>query len=202
LHALQLDQTKRTKSDRDDEMDEMQRLQNNGTIRRLETRMAAHLATSGAGNSNGSMDAVAIQTSPVTPPSAGAAGPAAEAAPMWMKQRLSWEDEQEEEQEEARDIPVPRVELATPLSGRLSPARLDGPPVNIYLIRHGQAQHNVTQDHLIRDPLLTALGEKQARALHGTLPRMDVIISSPLRRTLQTTLFAFSDQLAASVPLS
>jgi broad specificity phosphatase PhoE len=65
----------------------------------------------------------------------------------------------------------------------------------IYLLRHGEAAHNVTQNFDLPDPPLTSpLGESQAQSFAETFPHRDgiaVVITSPLRRTIQTTLRAF-----------
>ncbi|KAI0539514.1 histidine phosphatase superfamily [Xylaria digitata] len=65
------------------------------------------------------------------------------------------------------------------------------PDSRIIIIRHAQAEHNVFYDYSIPDAPLTALGKRQAAALSlrvSTLQQeADLIISSPLRRTLQTT---------------
>ncbi|KAK4159744.1 histidine phosphatase superfamily [Cladorrhinum sp. PSN259] len=66
----------------------------------------------------------------------------------------------------------------------------------IYLLRHAESVHNVTKDFSIRDPGLTELGKTQAAALRSTFPALDsigLIVSSPLTRTIETTLAAFGD---------
>lgn len=54
---------------------------------------------------------------------------------------------------------------------------------------------NVGNNWLIPDPHLTPLGEKQAAALPTAYPKLfqnaDVILTSPLKRTIQTTLIGF-----------
>jgi broad specificity phosphatase PhoE len=65
----------------------------------------------------------------------------------------------------------------------------------IILIRHAQARHNLTGDHSIHDPALTEEGLEQCVALRTSLrnrfchvePEHVAIITSPMRRTLQTT---------------
>ncbi|KAI5778396.1 histidine phosphatase superfamily [Geopyxis carbonaria] len=77
-------------------------------------------------------------------------------------------------------------------------------PKLITLVRHGQAHHNVDEKYHLRDPLLTPLGESQCRSLHTRFPSsppIDLIATSPLKRTLQTSLLGFSDALAAGTPL-
>ena len=71
---------------------------------------------------------------------------------------------------------------------------------SVWLIRHGESEHNTSSDWGIRDPGLTEKGWKQAKALkHETLLKgvlghygpdevAQLVIVSPLRRTLQTAL--------------
>ncbi|KAF4501916.1 Histidine phosphatase superfamily, clade-1 [Fusarium agapanthi] len=72
-------------------------------------------------------------------------------------------------------------------------------PQIIHLVRHGQAVHNLGEaNNVLPDTDLTPLGQEQARGViskHPKLANVDLIVSSPLRRTLQTTLLAFSSQL-------
>ncbi|KAK0614614.1 phosphoglycerate mutase family protein [Immersiella caudata] len=66
----------------------------------------------------------------------------------------------------------------------------------IYVVRHAESTHNITKDFSLRDPGLTPTGFTQASALAKTFPHLSsiaVIISSPLRRTLETTLSAFGE---------
>lgn len=89
----------------------------------------------------------------------------------------------------------------------------------VHLIRHGQAFHNlmadVYRDHgkfvdsvgkdkqadnpyqrpEMLDPPLTALGREQAKALRPackSLPSVELVVASPLRRATETALLAFS----------
>jgi broad specificity phosphatase PhoE len=72
-------------------------------------------------------------------------------------------------------------------------------PPTLYLIRHGEAQHNVSDDHTYtRDTILTPTGELQAAGLRSALPassrlRIGAVVASPLRRALQTALIGFED---------
>ncbi|KAF5563549.1 histidine phosphatase superfamily clade-1 [Fusarium napiforme] len=72
-------------------------------------------------------------------------------------------------------------------------------PQIIHLVRHGQAVHNLGEaNNILPDTDLTALGQEQARSLISKYPELanvDLIVSSPMRRTLQTTLLGFSSQL-------
>lgn len=64
----------------------------------------------------------------------------------------------------------------------------------IYLVRHAEAAHNVSKDFNHRDPPLTTLGVSQAAQLADTFPQpasIGIIVTSPLKRTIQTTLAAF-----------
>ncbi|KAF1981842.1 phosphoglycerate mutase-like protein [Aulographum hederae CBS 113979] len=68
----------------------------------------------------------------------------------------------------------------------------------LYLIRHGAGTHDETHDFSIHDPELTETGRQQAAYLGETFPHLssiDLICASPLRRTLQTALIAFSPLL-------
>eukprot|EP00158_Paraphelidium_tribonemae_P006395 Partr_v1_DN27801_c0_g1_i2_m22664 putative phosphoglycerate mutase len=70
----------------------------------------------------------------------------------------------------------------------------------IYFIRHAQALHNVASDFSIPDPRLTALGIRQAQRIRDTIPadalaNLELIVTSPMHRTVQTTLIAFRTQI-------
>ncbi|KAF4434119.1 Histidine phosphatase superfamily clade-1 [Fusarium acutatum] len=75
----------------------------------------------------------------------------------------------------------------------------------IHLVRHGQAVHNLGEAYnVLPDTDLTPLGQEQARGLISKCPKLanvDLIVSSPLRRTLQTTLLAFSSQLECGLQI-
>lgn len=64
----------------------------------------------------------------------------------------------------------------------------------IHLIRHAQAEHNVRQDYYsFPDAILTPLGKQQCSILHKSTEQTiqqsaQLLVSSPLRRTLQTSL--------------
>ncbi|KAI0596294.1 histidine phosphatase superfamily [Biscogniauxia sp. FL1348] len=74
------------------------------------------------------------------------------------------------------------------------------PNSRIILTRHAQAEHNVDLDYSIPDAPLTPLGKKQAASLAHQIPQLqqeaEVIISSPLRRTLQTTYLGWGPAVA------
>jgi len=78
---------------------------------------------------------------------------------------------------------------------RLSPRK------TVYLLRHGQSESNAAMfGSRIRDPALTDLGWKQACAWAPEAPNwgVELVLVSPLRRTVQTACMAFSE---TSVPL-
>ncbi|KAF2253608.1 phosphoglycerate mutase family protein [Trematosphaeria pertusa] len=64
----------------------------------------------------------------------------------------------------------------------------------IYLVRHAESEHNVSKDFSQLDPPLTTLGYAQASELVSLFPhpeRIAAILSSPLRRAIQTSLAGF-----------
>ncbi|KAI0427662.1 phosphoglycerate mutase-like protein [Xylaria sp. FL1042] len=67
-------------------------------------------------------------------------------------------------------------------------------PPTLILVRHAEAEHNDTKDYSIRDPGLTKLGREQCARLRKALledplaQQAGLIITSPMRRTIQTTL--------------
>ena len=64
----------------------------------------------------------------------------------------------------------------------------------IYLVRHAESEHNISKDFSQLDPPLTPLGYAQAAHLASTFPhpeRIAVVITSPLRRAIQTSLTGF-----------
>ncbi|KAI1819013.1 phosphoglycerate mutase-like protein [Xylaria intraflava] len=67
-------------------------------------------------------------------------------------------------------------------------------PPTLILIRHAQAEHNVAQDYSLHDPGITELGRQQCAELRDSLiadslaQQAELIITSPMRRTLQTAL--------------
>jgi broad specificity phosphatase PhoE len=65
----------------------------------------------------------------------------------------------------------------------------------IIIVRHAESVHNVTKDFSQLDPSLTSLGVEQASSISQELPsagNIAAIISSPLRRAIQTALAGFS----------
>lgn len=68
----------------------------------------------------------------------------------------------------------------------------------IHIVRHAESKHNVDKNFHQLDPELTDLGRHQSEELGRTFPhakKIGLILTSPLRRAIQTTLFAFSDVL-------
>ncbi|PWW78002.1 phosphoglycerate mutase-like protein [Tuber magnatum] len=77
-------------------------------------------------------------------------------------------------------------------------------PRIITLVRHGQAYHNVGSKCHLHDPYLTPLGEAQCHNLSKRFPSeppVDLLVSSPLKRTIQTTLFGFKEQIESGVKM-
>lgn len=75
------------------------------------------------------------------------------------------------------------------------------PPI-IHLVRHAQGLHNLhSNNHYIHDPDLTELGEQQCLELQKAAlfphDQIDLIVSSPLKRTIRTALIAFGEPLRA-----
>jgi bisphosphoglycerate-dependent phosphoglycerate mutase len=66
----------------------------------------------------------------------------------------------------------------------------------LYLTRHAEAEHNVDLDYSIPDAPLTQHGREQAARLNGLTMQTiqqtaELIVTSPLTRTLQTTVISF-----------
>ncbi|KAL2151144.1 hypothetical protein VTH82DRAFT_6242 [Thermothelomyces myriococcoides] len=82
-------------------------------------------------------------------------------------------------------------------------------PPTLILVRHAQAIHNVDQaSHALRDPGLTDLGCLQSAELRehlvNSLPadrKVQLIVTSPMRRALQTCLIALDWLLDEGVPI-
>ena len=67
----------------------------------------------------------------------------------------------------------------------------------IQLIRHGQALHNVIRPYPHRDPPLTEIGEEAAKHIQVIKP--DLIVISPMTRTIQTAMIAFPSLIGVGV---
>jgi broad specificity phosphatase PhoE len=69
----------------------------------------------------------------------------------------------------------------------------------IHLVRHAQGLHNVcTENTKIHDPILTTLGQQQCAELQNNFPHhqgVDLIVSSPIKRTIYTSLFSFRNDI-------
>ncbi|KAF7197111.1 putative phosphatase SPAC5H10.03 [Pseudocercospora fuligena] len=69
----------------------------------------------------------------------------------------------------------------------------------VYAVRHAQGYHNLcVENHKMPDPDLTELGEQQCRDLQDNFPHhdeIDLIVASPIRRTLYTALISFHDTI-------
>ncbi|KAI0869623.1 histidine phosphatase superfamily [Hypoxylon argillaceum] len=72
-------------------------------------------------------------------------------------------------------------------------------PPTIDIVRHAQSRHNVEPNgDQLRDPSITATGADQAAALGSQFPFMKQVkrvISSPMRRAVQTALIAFEPHI-------
>lgn len=67
----------------------------------------------------------------------------------------------------------------------------------VYLLRHGQALHNLKGGLKLRDPPLTPQGCQQASAVRASSPvlqEVQLVVASPMRRALETAHFAFAGQ--------
>lgn len=69
----------------------------------------------------------------------------------------------------------------------------------LFCVRHAQGFHNLSvANHSLHDPLLTTLGEEQCRNLQRDFPdpdKIDLIVASPLKRTIYTALLSFEDAI-------
>jgi broad specificity phosphatase PhoE len=69
----------------------------------------------------------------------------------------------------------------------------------IHLVRHAQGLHNLcTENTILPDPSLTPKGRQQCTELQKNFPHhrgVDLIVSSPIRRTLYTSLLSFHDDI-------
>ncbi|UJO16903.1 putative phosphatase [Fulvia fulva] len=81
-------------------------------------------------------------------------------------------------------------------------------PPTLILIRHAEAEHNATENWDLPDPRLTEAGIQQCedlqRHLQSSCPlaqRVETIITSPMRRTCQTTLTALAWLVKSGIPV-
>jgi len=83
----------------------------------------------------------------------------------------------------------------------------------VFFVRHGEGEHNVAfhrgdrkSGGRIRDPCLTDVGKQQATSIspdtHPVLKdtEIELIVSSPLSRTIQTTILVFKEKLETDHP--
>ncbi|KAK5275668.1 hypothetical protein LTR16_012251, partial [Cryomyces antarcticus] len=74
-------------------------------------------------------------------------------------------------------------------------------PPRVHCVRHAQGYHNLTvANHNMHDPLLTPFGEEQCRELRSSFPyhsAVDLVVASPIKRTVYTALIGFSNDLAS-----
>lgn len=70
-------------------------------------------------------------------------------------------------------------------------------PPTVHCIRHAQGYHNLNAaNHNMHDPLLTVLGHEQCKTLGRDFPyssNVDLIVASPIKRTIYTALEAFEE---------
>ena len=78
----------------------------------------------------------------------------------------------------------------------------------IILVRHAEALHNALLDYNIRDPPLTERGLRQCEELQerlqnslGVAQKIELIVSSPMRRALQTAQLGMGWLLDRGVPI-
>lgn len=73
----------------------------------------------------------------------------------------------------------------------------------IICVRHAQGYHNLTvENHKLHDPDLTPYGKEQCANLAKTFPyhsSVDLLVCSPLRRTIYTTLLGFQPDIERGV---
>ncbi|KAK0714531.1 histidine phosphatase superfamily [Lasiosphaeris hirsuta] len=99
-----------------------------------------------------------------------------------------------------QDSQTPIIERMPGPSSINSPA----PPdltTTIHILRHGESLHNIQKPYPHPDPPLTAAGTAQALALRpAALP--DLLLVSPMTRTIQTAALAFGHLLPPNQPLT
>ncbi|KAF2792624.1 phosphoglycerate mutase-like protein [Melanomma pulvis-pyrius CBS 109.77] len=72
-------------------------------------------------------------------------------------------------------------------------------PPKLYLVRHAEGEHNATRNFTLPDPVLTAKGKTQCSTLQNSFQyhnAIDLVLASPLRRTIQTATLSFGPTLA------
>lgn len=72
-------------------------------------------------------------------------------------------------------------------------------PPTLHLVRHAQGFHNVPpENYNLHDPEITELGKEQCRQIRSSFPYtegVELVVASPLKRTLQTALHGFGNIL-------
>ena len=72
-------------------------------------------------------------------------------------------------------------------------------PPKVITVRHAQGHHNVKNQWRLYDAVLTTLGHQECAALSKQFPyhgEVDLMVASPLRRTIQTAIESFGAVLA------
>ncbi|ETN38223.1 uncharacterized protein HMPREF1541_06254 [Cyphellophora europaea CBS 101466] len=67
-------------------------------------------------------------------------------------------------------------------------------PPTVIIVRHAQGDHNVGNKWRLKDATLTKIGMQQCASLAEWFPfhdKVDLMVSSPLRRTIQTAVHSF-----------
>lgn len=70
-------------------------------------------------------------------------------------------------------------------------------PPTVTFVRHAQGFHNLSvANHAMRDPLLTDFGKQQCQTLSKIFHHTDIdlVVASPLKRTIYTALYSFPEQ--------
>lgn len=73
--------------------------------------------------------------------------------------------------------------------------------MKIYLIRHAQAKHNITNDINIFDPSITGVGLQQCNNNRHLYKDADVVITSTSTRAIQTTKILFDHDVIYATDL-
>jgi broad specificity phosphatase PhoE len=72
-------------------------------------------------------------------------------------------------------------------------------PPAVITVRHAQGHHNIKNQWRLYDAVLTTVGHQECAALSKTFPshdKVDLMVASPLRRTIQTAFESFGPVLA------
>jgi len=76
---------------------------------------------------------------------------------------------------------------------------------HVYLVRHGQGEHNVeptVKNRKIHDPALTEAGVRRCKQFNNNFleyTHVDLICASPMRRAIQTAMYCFEDAIARTL---